>query len=649
MPTKMKEAQPCALCDIEVVLVLGPGNTARLLQGLERIAMTSGPIGVDTETTGLDPRVNQVRLVQIGTPELAVVVDLDGFRASPRERQVPWEADGLQQLKQLLESSRPKVLQNAAFDLNFLRGEGVMLGGPIFDTMIAAKVVNNGSGAKNNLGAIVERELSEPMPKELQKADWSGELDEEMVQYAARDACCLPRLVAPLRTKLETARISPQVTLYDVFKLEMMCLRPVAAMQWHGFGFDREGALALQKELQSEEEAAKLAFLEALDRAIKAEHHEDETKWLPREPDGSFNTREKTSGSIRLGTKVYAGFNPRSPQQMAQRFEDAGILLPPNGKGLPSLDQNLLAFLRKDYELIDQYLGWKEIATQVSQIETLLSSVGPDGRIHAGYRQMGTDTGRMSCAEPNLQQVNRGPRFRSLFRAEPGWKLVVADFSQIELRVAAELSGEERMLAAYNAGRDLHTETAALMTGKALDEVTKSERQSSKVANFGLLYGAGPATLQKQAVAQYGLDITLKEAKKIVAGFRKAYPRLYEWQQEQGGQTTASVYTRYGRRRIMVGIHDKFTTRINTQVQGTAGDVCKISIAMLEQKMCSARDEVRLIATVHDELVLEVREDCVDFWANTLKTCMEEAGALVVRKVPIVAEVSHGDTWADAK
>jgi DNA polymerase I-like protein with 3'-5' exonuclease and polymerase domains len=649
MTQTLTPAQFCALADIEVLCFHGPEEAEELEQAVRGFIQSGEPIGVDTETTGLDPIRNRVRLVQLGLPERAIVVDLDGFRSPREERQVDWSTPGLRAVAELLLSSQRKVLQNAAFDINFLRGEGLELGGPIFDTMIAAKIKNNGSGAPNNLGAIVERELGEPLSKELQKADWSGEITEDMLRYAGRDVCCLPRLVDKLGEKLNSSRVSERVTLSDIFKLEMMCLRPISLMQWYGFGFDLEAAHRLRVGLVELEIEKKLGFLKALDAAIKKEHPEDPTKWLPQEDDGTFNTREKTSGSIRLGTKRYAGFNPRSTQQMAQRFEDAGILLPPNEKGLPSLDQNLLSFLRADYKLVNQYLVWKEHATSVSHIDTLIGAVAPDGRIHAGYRQMGTDTGRLSCAEPNLQQVPREREFRSLFVAPPGWSLVVADFSQVELRVAAELSGEERMLTAYRAGRDLHTETAVLLTGKTPEDITKAERQSGKVANFGLLFGAGAATLRKQAMAQYGVDMDLKEAQAIVSGFRRAYPRLYEWQQDQGSQTTMSVITRYGRRRLMVGRNDKYTTRINTQVQGTAGDICKISIAMLYEQIKDKAACVRLISTVHDELVLEVLDDEVDQWSSKLKECMEAAGALVCRKVPIVAEVSCGKSWADAK
>jgi len=651
MPSTETLEHKQALENVDFDFIRGPQAAALLKRRAIELGGSTGLLGVDTETTGLDPLANRVRLIQVASCDYALVVDVEGWRTDG-QRQLPWEAPGLRELKALLEGPQKKVLQNAAFDLNFLAGEGIELGGSIFDTMIAAKVVNNGTGAKNDLGSLVNRVLKVPLPKELQKADWAGEISDAMVRYAARDAVCLPRMVPALVAALEDAEVSSSVTLWDIFELEMQALRPIARMQWNGFGFDAVAAAKLQVSLQDNTETLKTRFLEALDAAIMAEHPDEPGAWLPREPDDPtrFNTREKDSGSIRKGTKRYKGFNPRSPKQMAERFEQAGILLPPDEKGAPSLDQNLLAFLKGEYELVALYMEWKAAVTRVSHIEKLLESIGPDGRIHAGYRQMGTETGRMSCSGPNLQQVPRESEFRRLFRARGGYKLVVADFSQVELRVAAELSGEERMRAAYRAGRDLHTETAALVTGKSADSITKKERTSAKLCNFGLLYGAGPATLRKQAVAQYGVDMNMEEAQGLVTGFREAYPQLYEWQRREGSATTKAVFTRYGRRRILTGFNDKYTTRINTQVQGTAGDIAKIAIVMIwDQIKAANKDEALLIAMVHDEIVLEVEESAVDKWAKALAAAMEAAGAIVCMEVPIVAEASFGDTWADAK
>lgn len=649
MPTLTTESVKKILDDLDFTVVYGPNQAGLITRWILEKGSSAVALGVDTETTGLDPHSDRVRLVQLASKESVLIVDLNGFRYGD-SRYVDWGSPGLCDLVDLLEGPKLKVLQNAAFDLNFLRGEGIALGGPIFDTMVAAKIVNNGSGVKNDLGSIVKRNLNYDLPKELQKANWAGELTAEMFKYGARDALCLPWLAELLGEALKKSRVPGGALLWDVFTLEMKVLRPIALMQWHGFGFNKEAAIELRDTLNENSEALKIVLLEHLDAEIRRLNPDDPSVWLPRYADGEFNTQEKETGSIRLGTKKYKGFNPRSTDQMVVRMTQAGIKLRPNEKGKLSLDQNLLAFLRKTNPLIDEYLIWKESVTQVTQIEKLIESVGADGRIHCSYRQMGTDTGRLSAASPNLQQVNRSADFRSKFVAGLGKVLVVADFSQIELRVAAELSGEKIMIQAYLDGRDLHTETAARLKGVDQDKVTKSDRTSAKIANFGLLYGAGPATLRKQAIAQYGVDMTPTEAKEIVDGFRAAYPKLYAWQQEEGTAETPSVYTVIGRRRQLHGFNDKYTTRINTQVQGTAGDIAKIAIGKIWEKLRGvSSDKAKLISMVHDEIVLEVVEEEAEQWATALKGAMESAGAEVCQQVPIVAEVSWGYTWADAK
>jgi DNA polymerase I-like protein with 3'-5' exonuclease and polymerase domains len=640
-----------------------PSQGKQLADCLWDFSLYNGAVGVDTETTGLNPFKDRVRLIQLGSPGDCIIVDLDGWRSRDPDgnliRAVPWGKPGLRELKVLLEAGQPKVLQNAAFDLNFLRAESVLIKSPIFDTMIASKIITNGTDHKNDLGSIVARYLKVHMPKELQKADWGGGITTEMLSYAAKDARALPLLVEPLTSKLQESKIlnSSSTSLFDVFTLEMQALRPIAYMQWYGFKFDKAQASRLKADLEVKADELKATFLTALDEELKQRHPEDESKWLPRDPDGSLNLRKTNVG--RGANKMLAGFNPGSTQQMARAFTDAGIILPPPkpvvGKpsvpGKVSLDQTLLAFLRSEYPLIDQYMTWSTANTRVSCVETLLKAAKIHGdRIHCRYLQMGTNTGRLSASEPNLQQVPKEKTFRALFIAEPGYQLICADFSQIELRVAAELSGDERMLQAYADGRDLHTETASLIAQVALEDVTKEMRTSAKIANFGLLYGAGAKTFQRQALAQYGILYAMTECQEIVTGFRRAYPRLYEWQQEQGQGTSKAVFTRYGRRRVLIGFNDKYTTRVNTPVQGTAGDICKISMAMLWETLAITSDlDARLLSQVHDELIMEVRDELVNEWRHRLKSTMEAAGAVVCKRVPILAEVGVGSTWADAK
>ena len=421
-------------------------------------------------------------------------------------------------------------------------------------------------------------------------------------------------------------------------------------MGWNGMA-TRKGAKALQDQLHIARDARRDALVHDLDAAMVAKGHEG----LPRHEDGSFNLNPKTHGSVRLGTKVYAGFNPDSSKQMADALDKAGIMLSVGKTGNLTVDQNLLRFTAKemreaelDTSLIQNYLEWKKIATRCKHIKTLLRRVTETNlcRLQAAC----TETGRLSCAGPNLQQIPRTTDFRSLFQAEKGYKLVVADFSQVELRVAAELSGEPNMVEAYNGGRDLHTETASLMLDKPIPDVSSSERQSAKIANFGLLFGAGAGTLLGQAISQYDVDWDLEEAEGIVKGFRSAYPTLVQWQRKTGESQSGAIFTKLGRRRLTLTERSgKFTTRINTEVQGTAGDIAKLALRNIWKEINAAPGEARLIGTCHDEILLEVKEDLAPKWMELLKGSMEAAGSELIHSVPIIADVKSGDSWAECK
>ena len=597
------------------------------------------------KSDALDPHRGRVRLVQIGIEDYALLVDLNLFRPT-EERGVNWDQDGAMQLKRLLEGDQMKSGQSFQFDINFLRGEGVHLGGPLFDTL-SAGIINNGTGHKNDLKSLCKRYLLVEIDKTLGKEDWSQEeLPEDYLKYAAIDAIVTARITPLIHHRLK------QEGLEHIFKFEMAVLRAICEMNFNGMPFDRKAALEVRESLLSSRDGKLMEFVAALDEKLIARKKEP----LPRDPDGSFNLRAKDSGSVRLGTKQLKGFNPDSSQQMIKALLDAGVRLEVNRKTRKhTVDQNLLKKVSidekergKSTEVIDGYLEWKNAATLCKHINTLIGAASDADRICSTYKQYGTETGRLSAAGPNLQQVPKDFVFRNLMRAREGWKFLKADFSQVELRVVAELAQEPVMMQAYKDGRDLHTETAALMSGVPLDQVSKSARQSAKIANFGLLYGAGPGTLAQQALTQYDLVWTDAEAREKVNAWHAAFPDLRKWQIETGERTTGAIYTKMGRRRLcMTERSSKFTTRINTEVQGTAGDIAKLGLIKIFEQLRRNPDEALLIGTVHDEILMEVKTEHAEKWRMLLKDAMESAGIEIMRDVPIVAETQLGDTWAE--
>ena len=675
MPSLATIARNKQLKNPEYDFISGPHQHMLLQQRIRDLIDSGGPYGLDTETggpgkkDGLLPWRGRVRLVQVATKDYCVIVDLDGWRSSEpaKDRGVPWQRPGLAELKALIESDTPKILQKAVFDLTWLSTTGVMVGGNIFDTLIGAKLVNAGTNRKNDLGFLAERYLKVELDKTSQKEDWAMEvLPKEMRDYAARDALILPMLVEPIKEALIKA------SLWHVFQLEMAILRPVAEMWWNGFGFNTVAASALLKQLTEQEDAAKMLFIEKLDQRLQLEFPNTPSDWLPRDPDGSFNLRAKDSGKVRDGTKKLKGFNVDSPVQVAAAVMKCGVILQPTKTGKFSMDKNFLAWVEVDREhfpedtvdLVLSYKAYKSCSTLVKHVTTLLDAVEVDGRIHATYNQLGAATGRMSCSAVNLQQVPskppHGKAFRSLFLAGPGYKLVIADFGQIEIRVAADVSGETAMIEAYRAGRDLHTETAARMLDTDPDVLQKlvddgdenanAARKPAKILNFGMLFGANGDTVKNQAMSQYNVEWTTAEAHERVAAFRRAYPTFYKWQQSTGNETTSAVFTKLGRRRMTVGMHRQYTGRLNTPIQGCAGDIAKLAIRNIWKDIVAAPPgEVFLVSVVHDEIILEVKEGFTNKWEKLLSAAMVAGGEELIQSLPIVADAGSGDTWAEAK
>ena len=287
--------------------------------------------------------------------------------------------------------------------------------------------------------------------------------------------------------------------------------------------------------------------------------------------------------------------------------------------------------------------------------ETLLKNLSKDGFIRASYLQMGADTGRMSCMSPNLQQIPRDVRFRAAVQAPTGWRLVVADYGGMEMRLAAAEAQDPLMTRAFQEGKDLHTITAMQIYGVAEDEVTKEQRQIAKSANFGLLYGSGAKGLRNYA-ATMGIQMDIDEAKEVQEKFHAAYTGIHEWQSENARAADAatnnpSINIRIsGLRRFLPGENNKLTTRCNTPIQGAGAAVLKLTLSKLwPLPRADGEEVVRLAGVVHDEIILLVVEKHAETWALQLQTIMEECEAQWLGDIPPLAEAKVGDSWDQAK
>jgi DNA polymerase I len=556
-------------------------------------------IAVDTETTGLDPLKDRIRLVQIATANQPVII-IDLFKVA-KETLTP--------LCDLLQGTPIKVLQNAKFDLKFLQQAGLPIAGKLFDTMIAAQLLDAGVRSHGcNLAELVKVYLGEELSKEQQRSDWSNSsLSSEQLEYAARDAEILLRLREAMKPKLTGAR------LVETAKLEFDCLGAIAQMELNGMLLDLSRWDSLRQELEQRRDQ------------------------MASELRRQFQPVLLSAQLDLLGNEV--SLNLDSQPQVLEALQQMGV-------PVENTSKLSLIPLADEHPPVRALLDYRKAAKSVQAFASSLPKhVHPiTGRIHPDYQQMGTATGRMSCRNPNLQQIPRDKIFRSCFIPAPGYRLVVADYSQIELRVAAELSGDRRMIEAYQNDEDLHRLTAALIADKSLDQVEKSERQAAKAVNFGLIYAMGAKGLAEYAYNNYGVQMSLKQAETFRKRYFEAYQGIARWHGAIKRRLPREMRTMGDRLRRWKD-EPKLTELLNTPVQGTAADITKAALAKLPTTLKGIG--ARLIGTVHDEILLEAPEDAAEQAAQILQQVMEQAGQRYLRKVPVKAEVGVVSSWAE--
>lgn len=552
-------------------------------------------LALDTETTGLDPHQNNIRLIQIAAPDQPVVI-VDLAAISPAD---------LAPLHQLITNSAIKIGHNLKFDWKFLTQAGLKPRVPYFDTQLASQLLTAGLLGSHSLKAIALQYLGVELDKEAQQSDWSGELSPTQLKYAARDAAILLQLREVMKPKLiETG-------LVEVAKLEFEAIPAVAEMELNGMLLD----LSKWQELALELQQAKTTAAAELGRQL-----------------GSSNSQSCLFAD-------YDTVDPDSPKQVLAALLAMRIPVESTGK-------NILIPLVDKYPVVKTLLEYRKLAKAVASFtEKLPEHIDSvTGRIHPNYNQYGAATGRFSCSNPNLQQVPRGKDVRSCFIPTPGNTLVIADYSQIELRVAAEISSDRTMITAYQEGQDLHRLTASLITGKPLDEISKAERQAGKPVNFGLIYGCGAKKLGQTAENDYKITKPLEEWETYRKQFFKAYKGIAKWHSQLERDRPMEIRTLSNRRRQWSEC-PWVTATSNSIVQGTAADITKKALTLLPDALASTG--AKLIGTVHDEILLECPETTASNAARILQEVMVKAGETYLKRVPVEVEVTLAESWAD--
>jgi DNA polymerase-1 len=453
--------------------------------GLAKVAQRLGNVdfvGTDTETTGLNPREGRARLLQLAVPNETFVVDL-------------FAVGDLSPLREVLEDGPTKALHNAKFDHAFLHAlHGIDLH-PVFDTMLASQLLAGGDQTpSHSLEAVAERHAGLTVDKAAQRTDWSGSLSEEQVRYAARDAAVLLPLREALAAELE------EEGLGRVARIEFGAVAAISEMELAGVKLDLERWRELEKVVRKRRDEAAL------------------------ELDAQFPEPEGMLPLEGLGPRL----NLNSPQQITDAFRSLGIEL---------ADTKVWTLLKVDHPAAKLLLKYRELQKKLgTYLETYPSFVSEKtGRIHANFLQCRVPTGRLACTSPNIQQVPHEEEFRRCFVAEQDNTLVIADYSQIELRILAEVSGDPAFVGAFRRGDDLHRVTAASMYGVPFEEVSKDQRSAAKRINFGLMYGRGAKSLS----AQLGTDE--EKARGLIDEYFASYPKVQRYLQ---GTASRAVRTR---------------------------------------------------------------------------------------------------------
>lgn len=573
----------------------------------------------DTETTSLnymDAELVGVSFAIDAGKAAYVPVDHD-YPGAPDQLSRDWV---LQQLKPLLEAETPKKIgQNLKYDKSVLARYDIHLHGIGWDTMLESYIIDS-TATRHDMDSLALKYLGH---KTIAFEDIAGKGAKQLTfnqialeqasEYAAEDADITLRLHQTLWPKLQD-----EEKLRSVFETIEMPLLPVLSR------IERTGALidANMLRLQSQQLAKRMLELEQQAYDIAGQP-----------------------------------FNLGSPKQLGEiLFEKLGIpVLQKTPTGQPSTAEPVLAELALEYELpkvLMEYRGLSKLkSTYTDKLPELINQ--RSGRIHTSYHQAVAATGRLSSTDPNLQNIpvrtEEGRRIRQAFIAPKHHKLVAADYSQIELRIMAHLSGDDSLLNAFKQGLDIHKATAAEVMGVGIEDVTADMRRNAKAVNFGLIYGMSAFGLAKQ------LGIGRKEAQDYIDRYFERYPGVHQYMENIRVSAAQQGYveTLFGRRLYLPEINSKNVPRrqaaertaINAPMQGSAADIIKRAMIDVDRWIQKDQLRSRMIMQVHDELVLEVPDQELDIVCKKLPELMQNAAMLTV---PLLVEVGVGDNWDQA-
>lgn len=590
-------------------------------------AREEGIICIDTETTGLTPA--KARLVGVSmaiTPGRAAYIpvghvvhaDLLGDNGNSRHTQLKLE-DVVARLKPVLEDeSVLKIGHNIKYDWQMFANHGIRMT-PVDDTMVLSYVLD-GTGHGHGMDELAQLMLGhstityeDVAGKGRNQVTFDRVDIEKARDYAAEDAEVTLRLHKILKPRLAREHM---VRVYE--DIERPAIPAIARMEHAGIRIDT----AFLKSL-SHEFGVKLATLEK-DITMLAGHE----------------------------------FNVGSPRQLGVvLFEEMGLT---GGRKTKTGDWSTAVDVLEDlagqgHDIIEKILEWRQLSKLKSTYtDTLQAEINPaSGRVHTSYNMTGTTTGRLSSSDPNLQNIpirtEEGRKIRQAFIADPGWKILSVDYSQVELRLAAAMADVKALKQAFIDGQDIHTLTASQVFGVPLDQVTPDIRRSAKAVNFGIIYGISGFGLAKQ------LGVSVAEAGDFIRRYLNKFREIRDYMEscKEEARVHGYVRTLHGRKCTIPNINSKNGAwrsgaerqAINAPLQGTAADIMKIAMARMPGALEEAGLKARMLIQVHDELVFEVPENEAEMTSALVKKIMEGAADV---GVPLEAEAGWADNWATA-
>ena len=548
----------------------------------------SEPIALDTETYGP------------GSKDA-----LDPWKGRVRLLQLAWAGSNPTMIDFLkLGDAVPPVLErlldhllvghNLTFDLAFLGRNYGFRPNAVFCTRTASRLLAAGDRtARHDLGAVAERFLGIELEKGLGISDWGGALSRDQLDYAALDVAHLLQLREELKKQLEKSALT------QTAQLEMKMVLVASEMRLNGLHIDHVELGRLRKEAEMERK-----------------------------------THEEKIRSIAGST-----LNPNSPEQVLKAFRSLGV-------ELPNTKEETLK--NCEHELAGAQLYYRKSTAVLNKVQELDRFIADDGRVHPEFDPMAARTGRFSTSKPNVQNLPRGA-MRRVVSACDDHELISADYSQIELRVVAVLAGEDRMLAAYRDGQDLHATTASLILSKPIEEISKEDRRIAKAVNFGLLYGQSAKGLVDYAANEYDVSLSEDEAQQFRNAFFNAYPSLHTWHERmrrEANGDAGEARTLLGRRRLIPADTKwwpRFATLVNTPVQGTASDGMKQALWELHRRLPKS---AKLVSMIHDEVLVEIPSDLdSDELLNLVRQCLVDGMRSVLPNVPIEVKPDLCKTW----